>query len=64
MACGCFWKELAAESVSDGVFVNVWWQYGAGSVVDVVYPLVVNLWVPEFVNAFDVIHGLLVDCSW
>ena len=61
MACGCFWKELAAEPVSDGVFVDVWWQYSACGVVDVVYPLIVDWWVPKFVNAFSVVCGLLVD---
>jgi hypothetical protein len=61
VACGCFGKELAAEPVSNGVFVNVWWQNGTCSVVDVVDPLVVDLWVPEFVNAINVIRSLLVD---
>ena len=61
MACGCFRQELATKSVANGVFVDVWWQDGAFRVVNVVDPVVVDLGVPEFVNAFYVIYGFLVD---
>ena len=61
VACGCFWKELAAKPVSDGVFVDVWWQYGAFRVVNMVDPLVMDLGVPEFINALYVIYGFLVE---
>ena len=61
IACGCFRKESAAKPVADGVFVDVWWQDGAFRLVNVVNPLVVGLGVPEFVNAFYVIYGFLVE---
>ena len=52
---------MAAEAVANGVFVDLWWWNGAFRVVDVVYPLMVNLWVSELVDAIDVFGCFLVD---
>jgi len=54
-----FRQDLASESVSDGVFVNVGWEDGAFGVVDVVDPLVVVLRVSDFIYAFDVVYDFL-----
>ena len=54
-------NELATQAVTNGVFVNVRWQERTFCVFDVVDPLVVYLGVPEFIDAFDVVGGSLVD---
>ena len=45
--------------MSYGVFVNVWWEHRTLVVVNVVNPLVVDFWVSQFINPFDVVGGLL-----
>ena len=51
---------MAAESVTDSVFVDVWGYDGTFGVIDVIDPLVVNLRVSELLDAFNVVYGFLV----
>ena len=59
MACGGFGQELASESVSDCISVDVRWKNCAFGVVDVVCPLMVDLWVAQFRESVDVVAAVV-----
>ena len=54
MACRCLWEELTPKSATYGVSVDVGGKYGALGGVNALCPLVMYLWMPEFVDAFNV----------